>query len=226
VKRALVLAVLSVALALLGIAVACGSNPITVATIEVGAKCEITDAGDAGEPCPTGQFCSTPTTLCESKDAAVCEPIGEDACASSGPECGCDGISYYNECLRQSAHVSLKSAGPCTFSAAPCGPQISCPVDSASCARILEVVLPSFGDVGPELGDASREFLGDAAPSCATFEQGLARVFGACWVLPESCPSPASRTVVGVCDPKCIDDCSAIRDGGLYTLCPPDASAN
>jgi hypothetical protein len=226
VKRALILTVLSVALALLGIAVACGSNPITVATIEVGAKCEIADGGDAGETCPPGQFCSK--TSCLSNDG-VCDTIGAGGCETSGPQCGCDGVSYYNACLRQSAHVSpLLDAACDLLTSQPCGPQRSCSVDGASCVTIVPAFLPNFGDAGSELGDASRELLGDAAPSCATVQQFLLGTFpvGACWVVPDSCPSPANRTLVGVCDPKCIDDCSAIRDGGLYFHCLPDASAN
>ena len=243
-KRVLVLTVLSVALALLGIAVACGSNPITVATIEVGAKCEVTDAGDAGETCPQGQFCSR--TSCASNDG-VCDPIGADACASSGFECGCDDVSYYNECLRQAARVSLRSMGSCTFpNARQCITGADCPVDGASCAAISTVPPPvnfgrdggfdfldggSFGllDAGFEMPDGE-SFFRDAEAliqmSCLTaeavFEQYYPRT---CWVVPDTCPSPASGSVV-TCDLKCVDECSAIRDGGFYFVCTPDASAN
>ena len=250
-KRALALTILSVALALLGIAVACGSNPITVATINVGAKCELADGGNAGGTCPPGQFCSR--TSCLSNDG-VCETIGADGCETSGPQCGCDNISYYNACLRQAAHVSRLSDAACDpGTALKCGPQISCPVDGASCATISAFPLPSVNsgpDGGFDLPDGGGLFdLRDGGPFdlpdgglfdfreagalfqmfqtyCLSTEQALERVVPrTCWVVPDSCPSPANRTVVG-CDLQCIDECSAIRDGGFYFLCTPDASAN
>ena len=61
-KRPMALTIAALATAALGIALACGSNPIIVATIAADAgtvSCDISDAGDGGEPCPTGSFCST-----------------------------------------------------------------------------------------------------------------------------------------------------------------------
>lgn len=227
-KRALVLTILSLALALLGIAVACGSNPITVATIEVGAACEITDAGDAGEICPPGQFCSTAT--CGSKEG-TCETIGADACASSGPECDCYGISYYSACLRQAAHRSRRSIGSCIApNAMECHTDGDCPVNS-SCATIfserLDIPLPEGGSFGfPDGSDLPDGAIRKLSEACYSIQPNFEMYFGLCWALPaDGCPS--FPRVEG-CDLKCIDECSAIREGGFYFPCldPADASAN
>jgi hypothetical protein len=228
VKRRGLLTLAALATAALSIPLACGSNPIVVATIEVDAgpiKCEVSDAGGARATtatCPDGSFCST---SCGSKDG-LCEFIGSDGCATSEPECGCDGISYFNECLRQAAHVGRAGAGSCdgqnvtTATSCPCHAGQYCAAVASQ--RLDSPRMPPFGprDAGttPEL-----------VLYCHDVEQMLPELFPrrVCWVLPDDCPTPVVRTVFG-CDVTCIDECAAIREGGIYALCPTpvDASAN
>jgi hypothetical protein len=204
-NRAAVFATVSLAAALVGIAFACGNSSITIATIVADAgrdaRCEISDGGDGREPCPPGQFCSR--TLCGSKDG-VCESVDSDGCAASEPECGCDRINYFNSCLRQEAHASKAGTGQCggqmLIPPIPCGFRLPpCPNDNASCAFIVPI--PDLAGIPCEYPDAG----------------------GTCWSLPKTCPTDAPRSVQA-CGGRCIDECSAIRQGGFYLGCS-DASA-
>ncbi len=82
VKRAGVFAAVCLAAALVGIAFACGSNPITIATIVTDAgraRCEYSDAGDGGETCP-----DRPVLLEKrraSRRTACARVIDSDGCA-------------------------------------------------------------------------------------------------------------------------------------------------
>jgi hypothetical protein len=231
--RRVALAAAALAIATLAIALACGSDRITVATIlepDASIPCELADAGDAGDPCPTGTFCSA--TACGAQ-AGTCEAINSAGCESSEPECGCDGTTYFNQCLRQQAQVSLAAQGACDLEHA-----LPCPhcKGKASCAAIFSFL--SFTslfdpDGAPYLENASiginpRPLTPTELSQCLAATQTLPAFPGFCWVLPpDGCPSASTRTVLPVlaCGEPCIDECSAIRDGGLYVTCEsPDAS--
>jgi hypothetical protein len=219
-KRAGAFAMISLAAALAGIAFACGSNPISIATV-LSIRCEFSDAGDGGTSCPAGQFCSR-TPSCGSV-AGSCEIIRSADCATSGPECGCDGITYYNSCVRQAAKVSRAGAGECAFQPGQtprqCGPNDPCPDPTDYCALVLPFTAPP---------PPPQSLLLDADLSPLLDELCNGQKGGVCWALPDeaSCTGPASRRVEG-CDLKCIDECSAIRRGGVYSGCPvTDASTD
>jgi hypothetical protein len=119
-----------------------------------------------------------------------------------GPVCGCNGITYFNDCLRQLDGVGAHNVGECT------GPQrrrcapfsgVVCP-RSKYCALIDLTDQCGFNGVAPE---------------------------GKCWDLPGDCsmsrdagavfqrcggPRPAERECVGLCD--------AIHDQSPYALSP------
>jgi hypothetical protein len=217
VKRSLWLAVATLGVALLGIALACGRERIPVATIEpdrdASIPCEISDAGDVADACGEGWYCSA--TSCSAKDG-TCAPIAPDGCASFGPECGCDGISYYNSCVRQRAGVSSAGQGQCEYQmgipGVPCGPKLACP-GGMSCAFLFSLPqLPTFLD-GAVPDDVE-----------CRIAQNLEGV-GVCWALPNACPDSSSLLVRSPCGSTCIEGCAAIRNGGPYTFCAPDGSA-
>ena len=70
--------------------------------------------GIAGRPCPTGKVCDLRDPTCAVADlAGTCVP-GPVPCPSGGdPVCGCDGVTYANECIRVSAGATLAHMGAC-----------------------------------------------------------------------------------------------------------------
>lgn len=71
-------------------------------------------ACDPASPCPEGEFCEQVPGTCGSwEQPGVCTPMGEACPAVVDPVCGCDGVTYGNDCLRQLAGVSLDHPGPC-----------------------------------------------------------------------------------------------------------------
>ncbi len=99
------------------------------------------DAGDMFMPptgmgcannsqCMGGQFCDKPCGAALgrcSQQPAFCD--GE-----SRPECGCDGVTYWNACLRRQAGVGFRDRGPCV-DPIPC--DTTSPCDAGVCGRIV-----------------------------------------------------------------------------------------
>lgn len=170
--------------------VACEADPIVLASVNA--------AGDADErpdhetrcltsaDCLNGFFCqkhacgeiaghcSRPPTHCASD-------------TSDAPVCGCDGVTYFNDCLRRAASIEGAAIGACDSAALLCGRpgDRPCPGD-AVCARLN----------------------GSGDNACD------ANVPGACWVLPAICPSPTSSDRWNDCAPdggRCADTCFAAR---------------
>jgi hypothetical protein len=188
VSRAAALVVVGGLLAIPG----CSNETIVLASIPV------TDSGIPAPPpqrcaesstCPTGYYCSMPS--CDAQTGtcvlppAVCD-------ATESPVCGCDHITYFNDCLRQANGVSASTASPCQDTGWPCGPFVpgSCP-DGAKCAQLG----------GFMHGPCDHD------------------IPGTCWVLPASCVTTTPSDYWDSCvdtGGACLDLCSAIRAGGPY----------
>lgn len=70
--------------------------------------------GIQGKTCPEGQRCDNPPGQCNVADAqGVCLPKPESCNRRIEPVCGCDGVSYGNDCLRQMAGVQKDHEGEC-----------------------------------------------------------------------------------------------------------------
>lgn len=201
------LAAAASALALvLVLASACSSEEIVLATVtsaEGGTTGEIIRCVE-NKDCPSTMFCSRK----DCDDAGgICEPrplVCDDA---PMPSCGCDGVTYWNDCLRRTAGVGPMHPGECASSARVCtkgggkggGPPgaLECP-PGASCARLL----PPDGTM--------------CSPD----------VPGTCWALPAVCPDRAGPDRWLSCDPRrmgCFSTCDAIRTGEAYVrafACP------
>ena len=78
--------------------------------------------GLAGIPCDVGQFCDLPAGLCNAADlVGECKPVPLGCPDIVAPVCGCDGVTYGNDCERQMAGAQLDHTGSCSTLGDPCG---------------------------------------------------------------------------------------------------------
>ena len=196
---------------------ACGRPQVEVATIEDGgAPCSTLDGGQS---CLPGFFCSS--TSCGSATGR-CESArtGESCAEPYDPQCGCDGLTYFNPCLRQVARQSeATGGGVCPFNNTPHSCSATKPCAGS---QVCALVFPS-GSLVPATSDGGLDPM-----ACTAFEQFISFFpLGVCWVLPESGSCPDSGATLRSCDGQCTNACPAIRTptGFLSDSCPaPGAS--
>ncbi len=166
----------------------CNTEDVVVAqdfTQPMGGAC--TDTLDCG---PVA-FCAKPSCGAPHGECQLRPVLCDEASAVT---CGCDGVNYWNDCLRRQNGIAAMVPGQCTAQYVTCGGRrgTACPTAGAFCARLLP------GGSGP----------------C---DPGLA---GACWVLPPHCTGgdagAAEWESCGSRSSSCVDICSAIRSEAPY----------
>jgi hypothetical protein len=92
-------------------------------------ECRQGCGGFTGTPCLEGEFCDLPAGQCDVLDLeGRCVEVS-DACPEFySPVCGCDGITYANDCFRQAARAQKAHDGPCECvpKSAPCETTCDC----------------------------------------------------------------------------------------------------
>jgi hypothetical protein len=166
-------------------------------------------ACDVDHPCPHGQFCDLPSGLCASDlGAGVCVEQPDACFGVDEPVCGCDGLTYGNDCLRRAATVQKSHDGPCL--AVECGDQCDC-YATRSFASQCPLLCPNCGsfwtcEEGHCIEHCGMIPLDGCDALCATNEQcppqaycqkpaGHCDGLGACRSRPQLCPD--------VVDPVC-----------------------
>ena len=197
-RSARIFAAVALGLPLAALVAACASETITLASIPDN------DAGVPAAPqkcvsgsCPNGYYCSLPE--CGAVTGGTCELFPPVCPPTEDPYCGCDQVTYFNDCLRRANGVSSSFKGPCLDFGLPCGsgaggasggPPASCP-DGALCAQ---------------LGGFTHGACDHPIP-------------GTCWVLPANCAATTPSDYWDSCSGTggdCLSTCAAIRAEGAY----------
>ena len=108
-------------------------------TIAHRGECAEICGGIAGVACPAGKFCKFPVGTCDIVDnQGVCSPIPSACITLWDPVCGCDGVTYGNECEADKAGVSLAHHGECGqicggIAGLPCPDGLFCKLPLGEC---------------------------------------------------------------------------------------------
>jgi hypothetical protein len=104
----------------------------TCPVAQAGDVCPQVCGGIAGIPCEDpGEFCKLPAGECCCDAFGTCTEVPEACPESYDPVCGCDGVTYGNECFADAAKVSVDHAGPCGI----CGGIAGIPCDDGEFCR-------------------------------------------------------------------------------------------
>lgn len=175
---------------------ACEPETLVIARLDPGAHgagaggASTGSAGQGGasnEACVTNADCSS-TKFCArlacGAPSGTCQARPSLCGAEPNPMCGCDGVSYFNDCLRRAAGENAASMGECDVTGLQCDATTPCP-PSARCA----VLLPNQPDAcEPE-------------------------AVGKCWVIPADCGTDPPGDRFEACDGSvsCAGTCDAIQ---------------
>jgi hypothetical protein len=154
-------------------------------------------AGAADVVCHSNTDCP-PNWLCLKQSCpdmeGVCEarPVCFDT--TPAPVCGCNHVTYWNDCLRRQYGVSASTPGECGAGTHPCFMNSDCS-DGATCSHLLP---PNTACGGPP------------AP-------------GTCWVTPGDCSATGDPRTWAPCPPPgggpggpCTSTCQAVQSGHPY----------
>lgn len=156
-------------------------------------KCTWTQDGKGN--CPDGSYCDTTDCV-----TGVCVKRIDGAGTDRNPQCGCDGVTYWNATYAKRAGMAIRSGGACKADTGKvCGG-----LSGASC--------PGGGSCNMQVAKKSECNTSDGA--------------GLCWILPSQCPAIAiggrSRPC-GAAAVTCTDDCTAIKKQSAWfddSTCP------
>jgi hypothetical protein len=164
------------------------------------------DADSGVQPCRTNADCPPDIAYCSKArcddDHGVCELRPATCDSSFAAVCGCDGVVYWNDCLRQQDGIAESTMGECTGKVPyfTCTPAVPCPTAGAICARVSPGMPGMMGRPG----------MGQCQPSSP----------GVCWVLPDTCPDGGADWALCDAPHTCTSFCGAVQSGEAYHVGP------
>jgi hypothetical protein len=131
--------------------------------------------------CPEGSYCDAPnctTGVCQKKTTS--EP------PELSPQCGCNGVTYWNAGIAKKAGMAIRAGGVCQSDVAKL------------CGGVAGAPCPAGDSCNVQVSKKSE---------CNALAQGV------CWQLPTTCPNTAGgrSRPCGVGTLACTDACNAIR---------------
>lgn len=141
-------------------------------------KCVWSKAGDG---CPAGSYCDAPDC-----GQGVCVRKGLVETQVRDPQCGCNGVTYWNTSVARKAGMAIRSAGSCKSEVA------------AVCGGLVHRICPVGASCSTQVTKKSECNIADAQ--------------GTCWGLPATCPAIVIGGRAHACSSNsCSDDCTVIR---------------
>ena len=145
--------------------------------------------------CAESEYCAKSSCAAKAEGHCAARPA-DCANAKLAVLCGCDGLTYHDECLLHANRQNSGAVGPCTK------------------AEKLTVTCTFLDD----------EACIDAGGECALKVDACASISigetGTCWVLPEACPGSdeqSAQTCSEKVDPSCQSECAAIKGKARYS---------
>jgi hypothetical protein len=154
-----------------------------------------------GNPdCPPNWLCNK--AACQDM-TGICEPRPVCLDSAPAPVCGCNHVTYWNDCLRMQAGIAASTIGECGAGTHPCYMNGDCP-PGASCSHLLPPMTACGGPLTP----------------------------GTCWVTPSDCSATGDPRIWAPCAPPgssggsgpCVSTCKAVQSGHPHMPLDPGAA--
>jgi hypothetical protein len=181
-------------------------------------RCESERCGGfKGVDCPVGEFCELPPRQCNVMDLpGRCVPVPDACILVYDPVCGCDGVTYGNDCDRRAAKAQKAHAGKCRDGCEICEPKTCGGIAGTPCPPGELCDLPAGECHGADLQGVCV----DTSGACPEVYQPVCGCDGVTY--PNDCArraAQAQKAHDGKCNLPCADACECEKSAPLPDWC-------